>query len=347
MVSPGTTTALSLDASLGLVQLLSDATRVRLLALLESRELSVAELTAITELSQSRVSTHLGKLRDAGLVIDRRSGRTSLYRLHQAMPAPARALWTTLRAQTRDGVFDGDATRAEEVLAARAEGTWPDSIAGAMERHYSPGRTWEALVHGLAGLLRLGEVLDIGCGDGFSGTLLAPRAARYVGLDRSATVLEAAESRLAPLRDAGQRIELVEAEMESLPFEHDSFDEVLLFHALTYSSEPARALREAARVLRPGGRMVLTTLRAHEHPDATAAYGHQQAGFAESFLREALREAGLTVEACAATSRERRPPHFEVLTVVATRSPSASTRPSPSDTHKVPHADRSATRGTR
>ena len=306
----------SLEDSTGLLALFADATRLRLLALLEEDELSVAELTAITELGQSRVSTHLGKLYRAGLLHDRKSGASTLYRMHAAMPAPAASLWSHLREQIDDALLSGDRARREALRRGVGElGAWPASIAGEMERHYSPGRTWPAVVHGLCAMLRLGDVLDIGCGDGWSGTLLAPRARSYVGLDRSARVVEAATARLSTVAHAT----VVHGEMESLPFSEALFDTVVCFHVLPHAESPAAALAQVARVLRPGGRLVLTTLAAHDRLDTTAAYGHRHAGFSPGALSQALAQAGLAALECGVTSRERKSPHFEVVTAIAER----------------------------
>jgi ArsR family transcriptional regulator len=303
----------SLEASTAWLHLFGDATRLRLLALLEEHELSVADLVAITDLPQSRVSTHLGKLREANVLHDRRVGASTLYRANAAMPSAASALWQMLRASLADATLRADAERRDARLRAREKASWPDTVAGEMERHWSPGRTWESLVHGVASLLSLGDVLDVGCGDGWSARLLAPRSASYVGLDRSEKVLSAARRRTKSLSNA----RFVLGEMEALPFEAARFDHVLLFHVLVHPEDPSVAIAEAARVLRPGGSLCVVTLASHPHADLTAPYGHRHAGFAPAALRSMLRAAGLAVRTCEVTSRERKAPHYEVLTACA------------------------------
>src|SRR5262245_29932925 len=140
----------TLGATSDLLALFAEPSRVRLLALLGDTELTVNELCSVTELGQSRVSTHLGKLREAGLVRDRRAGGSTYYRMANGdLPAPARKLWSVVAADLDDTQLATDKRRCAAVLRARAaqarsdrEGSWPDSIAGEMERHYSPGRTW-------------------------------------------------------------------------------------------------------------------------------------------------------------------------------------------------------------
>src|SRR5258708_39141281 len=183
----------TLCSAVGTLQLFAEPTRVRLLALLAEEELTVAELVTITEMAQSSVSTHLGKLRDAGLLRDRRVGPSTLYALNDGnMPAGARSLWSLVKGDIKDAVLDGDRERCAGVLKVRSgSGPWPDAVAGKMEHHYSPGRTWEAMARGFLGLMRLGDVLDAGSGDGTIAQLLAPRARSVTCLDRNEKVVEA------------------------------------------------------------------------------------------------------------------------------------------------------------
>jgi ArsR family transcriptional regulator len=297
------------------LKVLADATRVRLLALLEGEELTVAELSAITQLAQPRVSTHLAKLKEAGLVRDRRSGVSAYYRFDEAaLDQAQRSLWQALSAGSDDPLLRQDAERIAGVLAMRAaDQNWADSVAGDMERHYSPGRTWEALARSVLPLFETGDVLDIASGDGVLAELLAPHAHRYVCIDTSKRVVSAASQRLRHYRN----VEVREADMHALPFKDASFDLVVLMHALTYAAKPAQAVVEAARVLRPGGRLLLSSLARHEHRAAVEAYGHANLGFADKELRKFVEKAGLVLQASETVTREKRPPHFEVISLIA------------------------------
>jgi len=303
------------------LKVFADATRVRLLTLLEREELTVAELSAITRLAQPRVSTHLAKLKEAGLVRDRRAGVSAYYRFDDAaLDGAQRALWQTLREGSDDPLLRQDGERIPEVLAARAtEQNWADSVAGDMERHYSPGRTWEAMARSALPLLEPGDVLDIASGDGVLAELLAPHAHRYVCLDASTKVVMAASERLRRLRN----VEVREGDMHALPFEDAHFDLVVLMHALTYADQPAQAVAEAVRVLRPGGRLLLTSLAKHEHRSAVEAFGHVNLGFSERDLQRFATKAGAEVLSCETVTRERRPPHFEVIALIG-RKPGAT-----------------------
>ena len=306
---------MDLDSWSACLRVLADPTRVRLLALLEREELTVAELSAVTRLAQPRVSTHLAKLKDADLVRDRRAGVSAYYRFNEDNLEPAeRALWEALRAGTDDPLLRQDAERMPAVLASRAsDHNWADSVAGDMERHYSPGRTWEALARAALPMLAPGEVLDVASGDGVLAELLAPHARRYVCIDSSTKVVLAASERLRKL----DHVEVLEGDMQALPFDNPQFDLVLLMHALTYAEKPALAIAEAARVLRKGGRLLVTCLAKHEHLSAVTPYGHVNLGFTEKELRKFALRAGLAVQVCQVVTQEKRPPHFEVLTLLA------------------------------
>ena len=305
---------MDLAATSLLLRLLSDPTRVRLLALLEREELTVAELSGVLRLAQPRVSTHLAKLKDAGLVRDRRAGVSAYYRFNSDLDTKSETLLRALSANIDDALMHDDAQRLPAVLAqrARAEG-WADSVAGDMERHYSPGRTWEALARAMTGLVEAGDVLDIASGDGVLAELLAPHAHAIVCVDASDRVIAAARTRLKAFRN----VEVRQGDMHALDLGTRRFDLVLLMHALTYSAQPAAAVAEAARVLKPGGRLLATTLGRHAHRAAVEPFDHRNLGFRVEELREFATAAGLKVISCERITRERRPPHFEVLSLLA------------------------------
>lgn len=305
---------MDLEAWSARLKVLADATRVRLLALLEREELTVAELSSITRLAQPRVSTHLARLKDAGLVRDRRAGVSAYYRFEDTgLDEAQRALWRTLREGSDDPLLRQDEERIPGVLAARAaDANWADSVAGDMERHYSPGRTWEALARSALPLLAPGRVLDIASGDGVLAELLAPHSQEYVCVDASARVVAAASDRLRRF----EHVTVREGDMHALPFEDGHFDLVVLMHALTYATRPAVAVAEAARVLRPGGRLLLSSLARHEHRAAVEAYGHVNLGFTDRELRKFMEKAGLEIATTETVTREKRPPHFEVIALI-------------------------------
>lgn len=267
---------ITIPAATEWLHLLGEPTRIRLLSLLAEEELSVAELTTITELGQSSVSTHLSRLKEAGLVRDRRVGTLSMYALSEGADREgAGQLWSMLSRTIEDRLLEADRERCTKVLEARKEEAWPESLAGEMDRHYSPGRTWESLARAFLGFLSLGDVLDIGCGDGAVAELIAPRARRVSALELNAKLAEAAKKRLARFSNAA----VVAGDAEELPFPGEAFDHVLMLHVLVHVARPVRAITEAARVLRPAGKLLVVSLSSHKHTRDTEAYGHRHAGF--------------------------------------------------------------------
>ncbi len=297
-------------------RLLADSTRLRLLLILEQEELSVAELAAILQLAQPRVSTHLAKLKDAGLVIDRREGVSVYYRMSESFQdSSLEALWVVLRQSGEDPLVQQDLDRISQVIRSRSGTTWADSVAGDMDRHYSPGRTWEATSRALVNLLSPGKVLDIASGDGVMAELLASHASEVVCIDVSEKVVEAGRKRLASRTNVQFKI----GDMHQLPFKDSTFDTVLLMHALTYTDQPEKVLNEASRVLKPGGQLLAVTLARHRHKKAVEPYNHANLGFAPEQLQKLASNSGLEVNHCEVTAHEKRPPHFAVLTLSAKR----------------------------
>ena len=309
---------IDLQKTLQLLRVLADPNRVRLLALIEQEELTVAELAAVTLLAQPRVSTHLAKLREASLVKDRKAGVQAYYRFNDSIETEtARVLWQAVRKVLDDAQLQADADRLPAILAARGRTrNWADSVAGDMERHYSPGRTWEATARAMLQLLNLGDVLDVASGDGVLAEMLAPKARSVTCVDLSDKVVKAGRNRLARLAN----VSFHQANMHDLPFDNGSFDVVLLMHALTYTANPESAIAEVSRVLRPTGMLVATTLNRHQHWTSVEPYDHKNLGFKPDELRKMFEQFNFKVHSCSVTSRESRAPNFEVLTLNATRT---------------------------
>lgn len=291
--------------------LMADESRLRLCALLRDRELCVSDLVKITGISQSRVSTHLGRLREAGLVRDRRQGAQSFYTLALANLPDALQRLLDETTSGEDPTLQGDRQRLAELDAERRG----DAAAAGddLERDYSPGRTWCSLAAGLAGLLALGDVLDVGSGDGAAAAMVAPYCRSLTCIDVNARMLEAARDRLAKY----PHVRVEQADAHELPFAALSFDSVLMFHTLTYTERPQRALEECARVLRPGGRLALLCLDEHQQPEVTTPYGERHQGFSKASIRELLARVGLQVRSAEVACREVRKPRLQVLLAIA------------------------------
>jgi len=281
------------EALLRWMESLADPTRLRLLRLLERHELGVAELCDVLQLPQSTVSRHLKVLADEGWLRSRPQGTTNLYRMDVAEADPAaRRLWTLTREQTDDwATVAQDQLRLTRRLAERqpsqgffagAAGRW-DRL---RDELYGKTFTQEAFL----GLLPAEWIVaDLGCGTGQVTAALAPHVRRVVGVDQSAAMLKAARRRTAGL----DNVELKQGSLEALPLDAGACDGALLLLALTYVEDPAAVLRETARVLRPGGRLVVADLLRHDREEFRREMGQLRLGFDVQEMKTLLQEAGL------------------------------------------------------
>ena len=273
---------------------LSDETRGRLLHVLESRELTVSELTSVLQLPQSTVSRHLKILSDEGWVTSRAEGTSRYYRRTRRLDSDAEQLWEVVRSSLTDSPEAAqDEERAREMVARRrtksqeffrtAAGKW-DSV---REELFGTHPEFPAL---LALLDPDWVVGDLGCGTGQLAEELAPYVARVVAVDESPDMLEAARDRLETLEDGA--VEVREGRLEGLPVDDDELDVALFSLVLHYVPEPARALQEAGRALRPGGRLLVIDMVAHGREEYRERMGHLWQGFEEQQVREWAEAAG-------------------------------------------------------
>ena len=268
------------------IRLFADETRLRVLHLLATEPLTVAELQDVLDLSQSSISGHLAKLKSAGIIHDLAEGSARRYRLRDDAPERLRQLWATLRTASLDEPpFPADRARLAEVRSQRT-GDWVDRVAGDLHRAYAPGRTWEALTPGLLHFARFGRVIDIGAGDGALLELIAPHADAVTCIDPNQRMVEAGRNRANKL--GFTHVTWHRAPGEKIPIADASHDSALLLQSLQYVDSPERVLAEARRVLIPGGRLMILTLAAHDSPDVDA-FGHRHRGFAADQLRRLLR----------------------------------------------------------
>ncbi|HET7747023.1 MAG TPA: metalloregulator ArsR/SmtB family transcription factor [Vicinamibacteria bacterium] len=283
------------DALLSWMGGLADPTRLRLLRVLERNELGVAELVDVLQLPQSTVSRHLKVLADQGWVAARAQRTANLYRMTPfERDAPARRLWLLAREQTEAwATVRQDQLRLERVLADRspAAQAFFAGAAGEWDRMRQELYGDAFTSHALAALLPPDSVVaDLACGTGQATAAVAPHVRRVIGVDQSAAMLKAARRRTAALSN----VELRQGPLEELPLDAASCDGALLLLALTYVDEPARAVAEMARVLKPGGRAVAVDLLRHDRDDFREAMGQKWPGFELHELESAFAAAGLT-----------------------------------------------------
>ncbi len=294
------------------LRLLADDTRLRILHLLETEPLTVAELQEVLELGQSSISGHLARLKTAGLIHDVAEGSARRYRPRADLAGDLQATWGAVRGLSQDDPRRAaDRERARDVLARRGS-DWVDRVAGSLHREYAPGRTWDSLCHGLLHFARFGRCVDVGAGDGSLAELLAPRAERLDCIDPSEAMARAGEARSATL--GHRHVHWHRARAEALPLADGSADSVLFLQSLQYIDQPGKALAEAVRVLAPGGHLLVLTLARHANAEAER-YGHRHQGFTAAELTRWCR--GLVEIHIDPLPPELRPPRFQTLSLTA------------------------------
>ncbi|HYT67537.1 MAG TPA: metalloregulator ArsR/SmtB family transcription factor [Vicinamibacterales bacterium] len=305
-----------MQAGSALFRLLGDDARLRILRLLDAERLNVTELTSILGIAQSGVSRHLGLLKDARLVEERRDGGFTYFQLAPGVQSDENGfgpVWPLLRAQfdaaaaTAEG--RADAARLEEVRRVRKE-NFDEHGAAAERGQIVPGRSWAAWARALGHLLPELEIADLGCGEGYL-TIEASRfAKRVIAIDRSEAVLE--KARESAKRRRVKNVEWKRGDIEKLPLKDAIVDVALLSQALHHAANPAKALSEAARIVRPGGRVLLLELRRHEEQWVRERLGDKWLGFEDDQLRALMEDAGLAGVKITVGARRQRDP-FTVL----------------------------------
>src|SRR6266851_3422662 len=223
---------------------LSDPTRLRIVALLEKDELSVAELQEITRMGQSRISTHLGLLQDAGLVQSRREGKRTFYRLNPHADAVAgEFIALAVRGAKEMPEYSGDQINLKRILARRREQAqvYFDQVAGRFDRSYGPGRSWQAFGHLLLRILPPIVVADLGSGEGLLSELLARRAKKVIAVDNSEKMVTFGANKAK--KNGLKNLEFRLGDLENPPIDPRSVDLVVLSQALHHAAEPARAIQ--------------------------------------------------------------------------------------------------------
>jgi ArsR family transcriptional regulator len=273
---------------------LADPTRSRLLLLLAQHELTVSELCSVLQLPQSTVSRHLKTLSDEAWVVSRADGTSRLYSIETRLDPAARRLWQLVRDQVADAPSAAqDALRVRGVLAKRRAKSQEffSSAAGQWDTLRSELFGQRADLVALLGLLdETWTVGDLGCGTGQLSEALAPFVRRVVAVDESKAMLAAARKRLAGI----DNVELRSGDLESLPIEDGELDAAVLFLVFHYLPDPARALAEVRRVLRPGGRLLVVDMMPHAREEYRQQMGHVWQGFSQEQMAGWLEQAGLT-----------------------------------------------------
>lgn len=299
----------------------ADPNRLRILLLLKAEELSVAELQEILTMGQSTISTHLSQLKRAGLVEDRRAGKSSLYRLLSAGEAArgGAAVLDALLAQADAETPEAHADRAamRRVVKKRQERmrSFFDSMAGRLGKDYVPGKSWKSVAEALLQLMPPLAIADLGAGDGTFSLLLAVRAQRVIAVDSSEKMLEVGREQAA--RHGVKNVEFRLGDMEEIPIDAETMDAAFFSQSLHHAPHPERAVVEAARILKPGGRVAILDLAKHRFEEARELYADEWLGFAEAELEGMLEKAGFTGVQVGVVDRDPDAPQFQTLLAVA------------------------------
>ena len=301
------------------LRLLGDEGRVRILRLLDKEELSVAELQEILGMGQSRISMQLSQLKQAGFVEVRRAGQKSLYRL--AAPSGSKAILTeTLERSTSEIAAARQDDGALELILNKRKNklrSYFDELAGRFGRNYVPGRSWEGLAEVLLRLLPPLVIADLGAGEGTIALLLAQRAERVIAVDSSPKMVEYGTG--VARSNGVKNLEYRLGDLEELPIKSGKVDLALLHQSLHHAMHPQKAIEEARRILRPGGRIIILDLVKHGFEEARELYADVWLGFSQIELIELLRKAHFEDIEVSVVHREEEAPHFETLMAVAVR----------------------------
>lgn len=301
-----------------LFRLLADDVRLRLLRLLAAERLNVSELTTVLGIAQSGVSRHLGLLKDAGLVSEEKEAGYTYFRIAEDLKRGRDGfgpLWSLLESQFKalrqTAAGREDDARMQEVMRVRKENfeahLGPDAR---RSQQLIPGRSWAAWARALGHLLPPLEVADLGCGEGYLSIEAARWAKRVIAVDRSADVL--ARARELAARRRVKNITWKRGEIERVPLPDQSVDLAVLSQALHHAAQPAVALAEASRIVKPGGRVLVLDLRAHEEQWVKTRLGDKWLGFEDEELQTMLAQAGLSDVKLTVGSRKTGDP-FTVL----------------------------------
>jgi ubiquinone/menaquinone biosynthesis C-methylase UbiE/DNA-binding HxlR family transcriptional regulator len=305
-------------AILKALRLLTDKGRLRILRLLRQEELSVAELQEILATGQSSISMQLSQLKQAGLVEVRRVGQKSFYRLSSQ---GGQTLLSEILAQSSGEIPEAslDDEGLQLALKRRKDNlrSYFDNLAGRFGKDYVPGRSWKALSEMFLRLLPPLVIADLGAGEGTLALMLAQRAAKVIAVDSSVKMVEYTAG--VAERSGVQNLECRLGDLEELPLVESEADIALLHQSLHHALHPERAIAEAWRILKPGGRIVVMDLLKHNFDQARELYGDVWLGFSQAEIADLLRRAGFAGADISVVHREESAPHFEIMLAVAER----------------------------
>jgi len=298
------------------LRVMAEPNRLRILLLLGVEELSVAELQEILVMGQSTISTHLSQLKQSGLVEDRRTGKNNLYRLINSDNILA-GLLAQAKQEIPEAAADQAAMRGVVKKRQDKMRAFFDSVAGRLGKDYVPGRSWKSLAEALLRLLPPMTIADLGAGEGTFALLLAEYAKKVIAVDTSAKMIEVAREQAHRL--GVENVDFRLGDMEEIPIADGEVDLVFFSQSLHHALHPERAVREAARITAPGGRIVILDLAKHRFEEARELYADEWLGFSESELEAMLQAAGFSEVRTSVVHKEPETPQFQTLLAVGNK----------------------------
>ena len=297
------------------LKMISDPTRLRILLLLGDESLSVAELQQILGMGQSRISTQLSQLKKEGLVADQRSGKNNIYSAQ--IPLALGKIIGEAGSELPECAKDQSSLR--HILRKRKDQVraYFDELAGKFGREYVPGRSWKGLAEAMLKILNYDTVADLGAGEGTLSQLIAQRAKKVIAVDNSEKMVKFGQN-LAK-ENGLPNLEYRLGDIESPPIDDSSVDLAILSQALHHAEHPPKALSEAHRILKPGGRLIVLDLLQHTFEKARELYFDTWLGFPEAELAEMITSAGFSEVETAIVDREEIPPNFQTLLASAAK----------------------------
>jgi ubiquinone/menaquinone biosynthesis C-methylase UbiE/DNA-binding transcriptional ArsR family regulator len=301
------------------LRVLGDTNRLRMLLLLAREELSVAELQEILGMGQSSISTHLAQLKHAGLVEDRRTGKNIWYRSKSGSEVLSGLLDGIQQAPEELPEARHDQAALELVLRKRQDKTraFFDDMAGRLGREYVPGRSWKSIAEALLQLLPPMVIADLGAGEGAFSLLLAQRAQQVIAVDNSDRMVELGRSLAG--KQGVPALEYRKGDLEAVPIADGTVDLALFSQSLHHALHPDRAIAEAWRILKPGGRIAILDLVQHRFAEARELYADVWLGFSEVELESLLSKAGFGNVHTAVVHKETEAPFFQTLLATANK----------------------------
>ncbi len=273
----------------------------------------MAELQEILAMGQSRISTQLAQLKKAGLITDTRSGKSNIY--HATIPSELQTIAENAALELPE--HKADLQTLKHILRKRKDTTraYFDQLAGKFGKHYVPGRSWKSLAEALLKIHNFEVVADLGAGEGTAAQLFAQRAQHVIAIDNSPKMVEFGK-KLAQKHKL-PNLDFRLGEIEDIPIEDETVDLALFSQALHHAQNPAQALTESYRILKPGGTLVVLDLLQHSFEQARELYYDVHLGFSEIHLSEMLESAGFAEPTTTLVDKEDQPPHFQTLLATA------------------------------